>query len=143
MLNHTGSDWACMFQIGCYSSEFNFCQLYMYQTLCINNTGGGTVGLNTGSLPNAGFTPKILSYQKDYNKTGTAWINGINQKSNTSAGQIGAFTNGNYSIGQLNGGCYTDAYHGDIARIIIFNRVLSNYENQLMIRYLNYTYGIY
>jgi PKD repeat protein len=131
------------FGVNCYSNQFGFCRSGQNQSLLLTNTGQFTYGLmsSSGSLPNSGFPYSILECTKDFNVVSKIYINGDSLNSSIDAAQTGTFLNGNYYIGEGNGGCYLDYYNGDIAEIIIYNQALSATDRQSVEKYLHDKYA--
>ena len=136
------SDWSSPFNIGCYPSQFAFARWLSNGTFEVANTGMGSAGLYSapGSFPNSGFPYTVFEYVKNFNVASTIYANGAYLNSVASGA---GFTNGNYSIGENNGGCYYSYYAGDIAEMIIYNSALSTADRQSVETYLNNKYHIY
>ena len=93
-----------------------------------------SAGLNTGSqsAPST-YSPRILSYKREVGVNSKIYLNGIQKGSNSSSVYNGAFTNGTARIG------YAPNYQylkGTIAEIVIYNRILSESEQQEVEQYL-------
>ena len=135
------SDWSSPFNIGCYPSQFAFARWLSNGTFEVANTGMGSAGLYStpGSFPNSGFPYTVFEYVKNFNVASTIYANGAYLNSVASGA---GFTNGNYSIGENNGGCYYSYYAGDIAEMIIYNSALSTADRQSVENYLKTKYGL-
>ncbi len=137
-----GGDWSTMFQIGCYSTEFNLARWGSVHGFEVANSTTGAGGLySSNSLLDAGYSATCLEYIKNYRQK--AWIikDGVVLNSTTSSTNVGTFTNANYYISYKNVGCYTEYYKGDIAEMIIFNRVISETEKIQIEKYLQNKYN--
>ena len=98
-----------------------------------------SAGLNTGSqsAPST-YSPRILSYKREVGVNSKIYLNGIQKGSNSSSVYNGSFTNGPARIGYAPGYQF---FKGSIAEIIIYNRILSESEQQEVEQYLMNKYA--
>ncbi|MDC0297319.1 PKD domain-containing protein [Crocinitomicaceae bacterium] len=93
-----------------------------------------SAGLNTGSQSaSSTYSPRILSFKREVGVNSKIYLNGIQKGSNSSSVYNGSFTNGTARIGYAPNYQY---FKGSIAEIIIYNRILSESEQQEVEQYL-------
>ncbi len=96
-----------------------------------NNLNDMTGSAN--SAPNAGYSPKLLTFTKEIGVQGRLFLNGPQQTITTNTTFTSAFTNADYIVGRATG---YSSLKGDIAEIIVYNRVLTSTEQQQVEKYL-------
>ena len=88
----------------------------------------------SGTFPGAGYNFKVFTISKDLNNSLNLYSNGVNVFISTLPGMTSAFSsNVNYQLGAGNS---SNFFKGDIAEIIIYNRVLTSSEQQQVENYL-------
>jgi len=131
----------------CLTRSFNTSQLFRGW---VNN---GTISTAANSIPATGYSPKILSFTRDIGVSSKIYLNGTLQATNVNSTFNSSFTNTNYQIGRVP--TYS-TLNGDIAEIIIYNRVLTSAEQAQVEKYhmdkydppislgadINNTYGV-
>ncbi|MEI6853981.1 MAG: PKD domain-containing protein, partial [Bacteroidota bacterium] len=130
---------AGMFDINAYYNGFSFGRRLLagYESINLHNSAV-LLTSPTGSLPNSGFTFKILNGIKNYGFRTDLFINGLAQSNSTDATLNGSFTNANYNIGYSQG---LDYLKGDIAEIIVFNTALNIADRKSVENYLSNKYA--
>jgi prepilin-type N-terminal cleavage/methylation domain-containing protein len=108
-----------------------------------NSIFANALQTTNNSLPNAGWTTKLLEHTKNLNTFANVYINGaeinnVNGASNQTAG----FTNANYYVG-FNPFAFSDYFKGHIMEMIIYTKFLSETERVQIENYLNAKYNIY
>jgi PKD repeat protein len=93
---------------------------------------GNRVGTSLGSLPYTGFNHSILSLNKLFGTSLKLFINDVELLSSTNATQINDFVNGTFFIGSVNTARY---FKGKISEILVFNRSLTETENDSIVAY--------
>jgi hypothetical protein len=95
-----------------------------------NNTVGLT---SSSSLQATGYTPRILTIQRQVGVQGSMFVNGVSQATTTNATFLSSFTNANYQIGRAP---FYSTLNGDIAEVIVYNRILTSTEQTQVEKYL-------
>jgi hypothetical protein len=128
---------AGIFEIGDYSNGYSFHRNMNQQALVVYANSDWFGGI--GSLPNSGFDFCTVTNIKDFGVNSELFVNDSSVAVTTTAALIGAFTNATYHIGSFNGFSWL---YGDIAEVILYNRVLTLIEQSQIYGYILIKYGI-
>ena len=97
-----------------------------------------TLTSSANSAPTAGYVPKIVYFKKEFGVTGNLFLNGTQHSTTTDATFVSSFTNASYQVGKAPS---YSSLKGNIAEIIIYNRLLSTDEQQQVEEYLMNKYA--
>ena len=95
-----------------------------------NNTLGLTSSTN---IPSSGYAPKIMTIRREVGVQGRLFVNGNDEATTTNATFLNPFTNANYQIGRAPS---YSTLNGDIAEVIVYNRILTASEQAQVEKYL-------
>lgn len=113
--------------------------LWIYRTIdaqsfaVLNNYGSnGQIAYNGGSLPYTGYPYTVFEVDKDFGSLLSIYENDSLVDFKT-GGITGAFSNGNYNIGRASG---YSTLNGEIAEVIVYTRLLTSDQRNLVQNYL-------
>jgi PKD repeat protein len=87
----------------------------------------------TNSAPTSGYLPKIVTMSREVGVQGKLSVNGSQQAITTNAPFLAPFTNAAYQIGRAPG---YSTLNGEIAEVIVYNRILTAVEQIQVQKYL-------
>ncbi|MBM3449155.1 MAG: PKD domain-containing protein, partial [Bacteroidetes bacterium] len=130
---HNGSIASGLFTINNESNGLTLYRRFFSNShhLFLSNNGDYLFTPN-GNLPQSGYNYKITGYRKKFGIQSELYLNNVSVANSTNSVMNGAFTNGNFVLGNSN----YEKFKGNFAEILLYQTYLSNSDLNLVNNYL-------